>query len=375
MRYDYKGDFYELYQLDEDKKGQDYIFMNMDFVKRHGYEVARENYKLVYDDLLEEQDTLESLYVRLNIDHPEDFRGHSMSVSDVVVMYKDGEVKSYYVDSIGFAEVPEFLMKQELQKGGAEQESEEREWAYQVDNLYLAVQKITEGYGYIVYDNKYNSSAGDIYENPDVSLEYAVRKMLMKEEMDNFRPHQVSFSELFEKLKQHSAERLREDRVPLTSDIGLREKGLKNWSRSEIEAEVLNQTAYALKENGFSLNEEVLLGARVYGSRTREGLYREDSDINVVLSYQGTIEEERLQNMVNQLGLNVEGIPVNVKPISFKRSGSLAQFMEKAETVLDQKEKTMQAVTTSVRKKLSEKQKQSQERGTSAVKKKTGLEL
>lgn len=45
---------------------------------------------------------------------------------------------------------------------------------------------------------------------------------------------------------------------------------------------------------------------------------------------------------MNQLGLNVEGIPVNVKPISFERSGSLAQFMEKAETVLDQKEETVQ---------------------------------
>ena len=90
--------------------------MNMDYVKRHGYKVTREYYKLVYDDFLEEQDTLESLYVRFNVDHPEDFRGHSMSVSDVVVLYKDGDVKSYYVDSIGFAEVPEFLMKQELQK-------------------------------------------------------------------------------------------------------------------------------------------------------------------------------------------------------------------------------------------------------------------
>lgn len=54
-------------------------------------------------------ETLEDIYTRFNIDHPEDFKGHSLSVSDVVVLHEKGSDTAYYVDSIGFKEVPDFL--------------------------------------------------------------------------------------------------------------------------------------------------------------------------------------------------------------------------------------------------------------------------
>ena len=67
------------------------------------------DYRFIYGGSLSEEETLESLYERFNINHPEDFRGHSLSVSDVVVMKKEGQVKAYYLDSLGFQELPDFV--------------------------------------------------------------------------------------------------------------------------------------------------------------------------------------------------------------------------------------------------------------------------
>lgn len=96
----------------------DYRFMNLDFVKRHGMEVSRADYELVYTAPLTEKDTLEAIYERFNIQRPADFTGHSLSVSDVVVLNDGKSIKACYVDSIGFAELPDFFKerKMDLQK-------------------------------------------------------------------------------------------------------------------------------------------------------------------------------------------------------------------------------------------------------------------
>lgn len=74
-----------------------------------GFEIHGEDYELIYSDRLGMEETLNSLYEKFNINHPQDFTGHSLSVSDVVVMRKNGESKAYYVDSFGFTELPEFI--------------------------------------------------------------------------------------------------------------------------------------------------------------------------------------------------------------------------------------------------------------------------
>ena len=51
---------------------------------------------------------MERLYQTFNIDHPEDFRGHSLSVSDIVALKEQGVVSYHYVDSIGYTELPNF---------------------------------------------------------------------------------------------------------------------------------------------------------------------------------------------------------------------------------------------------------------------------
>ena len=107
-----------IYQITARDPEHDYRFMNLDFVKRHGMEVNRADYELVYTAPLTEKDTLEAIYERFNIQRPADFTGHSLSVSDVVVLNDGKSIKACYVDSIGFAELPDFFKerKMDLQK-------------------------------------------------------------------------------------------------------------------------------------------------------------------------------------------------------------------------------------------------------------------
>ena len=103
-----------IYQITARDPEHDYRFMNLDFVKRHGMEVNRADYELVYTEPLTEKDTLEAIYERFNIQRPTDFTGHSLSVSDVVVLNDGKSIKACYVDSIGFAELPDFFKERKM---------------------------------------------------------------------------------------------------------------------------------------------------------------------------------------------------------------------------------------------------------------------
>ena len=103
-----------IYQITARDPEYDYRFMNLDFVKRHGMEVNCADYELVYTAPLTEKDTLEAIYERFNIQRPADFTGHSLSVSDVVVLNDGKSIKACYVDSIGFAELPDFFKERKM---------------------------------------------------------------------------------------------------------------------------------------------------------------------------------------------------------------------------------------------------------------------
>ena len=103
-----------IYQITARDPEHDYRFMNLDFVKRHGMEVNCADYELVYTAPLTENDTLEAIYERFNIQRPVDFTGHSLSVSDVVVLNDGKSIKACYVDSIGFAELPDFFKERKM---------------------------------------------------------------------------------------------------------------------------------------------------------------------------------------------------------------------------------------------------------------------
>ena len=74
------------------------------------------NYTFVYSGALSPGDTLDSIYERFNLQHPADFRGHSLSVSDVIVLHQNGQDQAFYVDSFGFQQVPEFFAHNPLEK-------------------------------------------------------------------------------------------------------------------------------------------------------------------------------------------------------------------------------------------------------------------
>ena len=84
-------------------------------------------------------------------------------------------------------------------------------------------------------------------------------------------------------------------------------------------------------------NEVELLAARVHGSRSREELYRDDSDLDVVLSYRGNIREDSFFNELNAHGMAMAGIKVDINPIAEERI-TLAEYMKESEAYLDQKE-------------------------------------
>lgn len=101
---------YSIYQLDLSDRKDGLRFMPLNFVQGKGLSVDRDGYRMVYATRREPGETLEDIYRKFNMDHPEDFRGHSLSVSDVVVLHESGSDTAYYVDSFGFQELPNFFV-------------------------------------------------------------------------------------------------------------------------------------------------------------------------------------------------------------------------------------------------------------------------
>ena len=105
-------DTFSIYQIKGGDETRDLRFEPYDRLQAAGNVVDRANYELVYSAPLAPGTSLEDIYTRFNIDHPKDFKGHSLSVSDVVVLHQDGQDAAHYVDSFGYKEVPEFLQEQ-----------------------------------------------------------------------------------------------------------------------------------------------------------------------------------------------------------------------------------------------------------------------
>ena len=106
-----KGTF-SIYQLKHGDETRDLRFEPYDRLQVTGNVVDKANYELIYSAELTPGTSLEDIYTRFNIDHPKDFKGHSLSVSDVVVLHQNGQDAAHYVDSFGYKNVPEFLQEQ-----------------------------------------------------------------------------------------------------------------------------------------------------------------------------------------------------------------------------------------------------------------------
>lgn len=328
---------YGIYQIIDDSPGREYEFMDLNFIERHGYQVKKEDYELIYSDEMRYGDTLDSLYEKFNIAHPEDYTGHSLSVSDIVVLNENGKVKAYFVDSISFRELPDFLQ--------LEPELNQEELAYRIGDQYFAIQIVTEGYDYSFYDKEYKLMDGGILDDPNISMGQAVQDILVDEGLDQLERIPVDYDELQEKVEEVEAEILQEarsqgKRVPVISDHTEAEAGLNGMSRSEIEETVWAIAQAEIIENNLDARIQAV---RVYGSRIRDGLYKEDSDVDVVIAYEGTVREDDLCSALNEAGYKVGNMRVDMNPIRPDKTGSLEDFLEKSERYLDEKTEQMKA--------------------------------
>lgn len=328
---------YGIYQIIDGSPGREYEFMDLNFIERHGYQVKKEDYELIYSDKMLYGDTLDSLYEKFNIAHPEDYTGHSLSVSDIVVLNENGKVKAYFVDSISFRELPDFLQ--------LEPELNQEELAYRIGDQYFVIQVATEGYDYSFYDKEYKLMDGGILDNQDISMREAVQDILEDEGLDQLERIPVDYDELQEKAEEVEAEILQEarsqrKRVSVISEHTEAEAGLNGMSRSEIE-----ETVWAIAQSEIIENDldARIQAVRVYGSRTRDGLYKEDSDVDVVIAYEGTVREDDLFSALNEAGYMLGNMRVDMNPIRPDKTGTLEDFLERSERYLDEKTEQMKA--------------------------------
>ena len=111
-----RDDTFSIYQLKDGDDTRDYRFEPYDRLQAAGLAVDRANYELVYTAPLAPGTSLDDIFTRFNIDHPKDFKGHSLSVSDVVVLHQDGQDTAHYVDRGDFKQIPEFLQEKQPQR-------------------------------------------------------------------------------------------------------------------------------------------------------------------------------------------------------------------------------------------------------------------
>ena len=109
-------DSFSIYQLKRGDETRDLRFEPYDRLTATGHAVDPANYDLIYSAPLAPGTSLEAIFTRFNLDHPKDFKGHSLSVSDVVVLHQNGQDTAHYVDSIGYRQTPEFLQPQNYLK-------------------------------------------------------------------------------------------------------------------------------------------------------------------------------------------------------------------------------------------------------------------
>lgn len=216
-------------------------------------------------------------------------------------------------------------------------ESEENNVAFRSGYGYVMLQKISEGYECIIYDQAFREIGGQFYENITASKEEVFSQIFQEEGIGELPCEPFPYEELKKSVIQGEKKRLYEGELTPTSQIGIREeKLLHGESRQNIEEAILCYAQAELEEDGYE--EITLLAARVYGSRTRETLYREDSDLDVALSYTGDIREDAFFNLLQENGMRIAGLKIDINPISLEKTGTLQEYIKRAEQYLDERE-------------------------------------
>ena len=365
-------DKYGIFQLKDDPELDKFRFEGTESLKRMGITkdnfdaVLPENYKLVYLGELSElqgqtqSETLEAIYTKFNIDHPADYKAHSLSVSDIVVLHENGENSAHFVDSFGFTELPKFMLTLE----GKENEIE-TELAVHIADRYILMHECEEGYDYSILDEQYHLLDGGVYDNPDITIQRAMDMVIadLKEPRFSAVTEQyyrdeylqgevyagseaeiVDFVELSEKaeeveqadLEAKQAE-FRENNPDVVADFRAKTEelfhSLDGQSADDIEKMVYAYVQSQIDEYG--LDAEIV-DVVVAGSRCR-GIEKENSDLDVVVEYIGSTREDDLFNLLHEDSIYIAGIQVDINPITEGKTGTLETYLPEVETYLQEK--------------------------------------
>lgn len=365
-------DKYGIYQLKDDPELDKFRFEGTESLKRMGITkdnfdaVLPENYKLVYMGELTElqgqtqSETLEAIYTKFNIDHPADYKAHSLSVSDIVVLHEDGENSAHFVDSFGFTELPKFMLTLEGKENEIQTELE-----VHIADRYILMHECDEGYDYSILNEQYHLLDGGVYDNPDITIQRAMDMVIadLKEPRFSAVTEQyyrdeylqgevyagseveiVDYEELSEKAEQVEQAELearqaefRENNPDVVADFRAKTEELFH-SLDGQSAEDIEKTVYAYVQSQideYGLDAEIV-DVVVAGSRCR-GIEKENSDLDVVVEYTGSTREDDLFNMLHEDSIYIAGIQVDINPITEGKTGTLETYLPEVETYLQEK--------------------------------------
>ena len=389
-------DKYGIYQLKPNPELDSLRFEGTESLKRMGITkdnfdaIKPENYTLLYVGELSELQketqgaTLEAIFEKFNLDHPEDFRGHSLSVSDIVVLHQNGQNTAHFVDSFGYTEIPDFLREQTPEKEemqdtsghnvqktepeidgdeiidlGDETEQvlaemkktleseQETELAFSIADRFISIQEVDGGYDYSIMGADYKEIDGGIYDNPDVTIREALHDILedLKSQPDyngakgNIQREDelipMDYDGLMEKAEE--ANRIIPESTPSSVVADFKAKtGELFHDISEMNPEEIEETVKChvqAKIEEYDINAPIV-DVAVTGSRCR-GLEHEGSDLDVVVELSTAEREDDLFNAFNEDGLHIGEVKVDINPITAQRTGTLESYLPQMEEYLE----------------------------------------
>ena len=389
-------DKYGIYQLKPNLELDSLRFEGTESLKRMGITkdnfdaIKPENYTLLYVGELSELQketqgaTLEAIFEKFNLDHPEDFRGHSLSVSDIVVLHQNGQNTAHFVDFFGYTEIPDFLREQTPEKEemqdtsghnvqktepeidgdeiidlGDETEQvlaemkktleseQETELAFSIADRFISIQEVDGGYDYSIMGADYKEIDGGIYDNPDVTIREALHDILedLKSQPDyngakgNIQREDelipMDYDGLMEKAEE--ANRIIPESTPSSVVADFKAKtGELFHDISEMNPEEIEETVKChvqAKIDEYNI-DATIVDVAVTGSRCR-GLEHESSDLDVVVELSTAEREDDLFNAFNEGGLHIGEVKVDINPITAQRTGTLETYLPQVEEYLE----------------------------------------
>ena len=311
------SDKYGIYQLKDDPELDKFRFEGTESLKRMGITkdnfdaVLPENYKLVYMGELAElqgqtqSETLEAIYTKFNIDHPADYKAHSLSVSDIVVLHEDGENSAHFVDSFGFTELPKFMLTLE----GRENEIQ-TEFAVHIADRYILMHECDGGYDYSILNEQYHLLDGGVYDNPDITIQRAMDMVIA----DLKEPR---FSAVTE---QYYRDEYLQGEVYVGSEVEIVDYEELSEKAEEVEQADLEAKQAEFREN----NPDVVADFRAKTEElfhSLDGQSAEDIE-KTVYAY--------VQSQIDEYGLDAQIVDVVV-------AGTLETYLPEVETYLQEK--------------------------------------